>query len=258
MSKYTTELRFICENLAGYTESKGANSVDSILDECWDKIFDSFDIFEAEYRPVLCKKILKHYYTREIGFETYGLFKLKLNTKMQEIMPYYNQMYYTVNLEYDPLHQIDYTRTVNDARTKASSISDSSARTVNTSENDTGQNASNETNGNVKRDLFSNTPQGGLTGVENGNYLTTAEKITDDSTSANNSSYNKNVSKATTNNFSREGGENENNYGTLTEVITGKRGGDNYSTLIKDYRTAIVNVDMMIINELKDLFLNLW
>ena len=85
MSKYTTEVRFICENLAGLTESKGCNDVDDILDDSWDKIFGNFPIFDEEYREGLCKKILKHFYTREIGYETVGLWKLKLNTKMQEL-----------------------------------------------------------------------------------------------------------------------------------------------------------------------------
>ena len=35
MSKYTTEVRFICENSAGLSESEGADNVDSILDRSW-------------------------------------------------------------------------------------------------------------------------------------------------------------------------------------------------------------------------------
>ena len=62
MSKYTTEVRFICENSAGLKESEGANNVDSILDRCWDKVFNfEFPIFDENYRKVLCKNILKHY-----------------------------------------------------------------------------------------------------------------------------------------------------------------------------------------------------
>ena len=94
MSKYTTEVRFICENYAGLDASVGYNDVDKILNKTWDKIFDfDFPIFDNDYRSVLCIKILKHYYTREIGFETVGLWKLKLNMMMNEIMPYYNKLY---------------------------------------------------------------------------------------------------------------------------------------------------------------------
>ena len=37
MSKYTTELRFICEQFAGYSESKGFSNIEEVLDNSWDK-----------------------------------------------------------------------------------------------------------------------------------------------------------------------------------------------------------------------------
>ena len=36
MSKYTTELRFICENSAGLTESVGYSGIDEVLDKARD------------------------------------------------------------------------------------------------------------------------------------------------------------------------------------------------------------------------------
>ena len=48
MSKYTTEVRFICENSAGLSESEGADNVDSVLDRCWNKVFNfDFPIFDS-------------------------------------------------------------------------------------------------------------------------------------------------------------------------------------------------------------------
>ena len=71
MSKYTTEVRYICENYAQLNASVGYNSVQSVLDNSWDKVFDfDFPIFDENYREPLCKKILKHFYTREICEET--------------------------------------------------------------------------------------------------------------------------------------------------------------------------------------------
>ena len=52
-----------------------------------------FPIFDENYRSVLETKILRHYYTREIGFETVGLWKHYLKTKLNEIMPKYNKLY---------------------------------------------------------------------------------------------------------------------------------------------------------------------
>ena len=67
MSKYTTELRYVCEVESGLVDSEGFNSINTILDNCRANIFNfDYPIFDETYRPVLEKKILKHYYTREI------------------------------------------------------------------------------------------------------------------------------------------------------------------------------------------------
>ena len=112
MSNYTTELRFVCETLAGYNMSQGYGKVSDVIDKSWDKIFDfHFPIFDNSYKEALCKKIIMHYYTREIGFETVGLWKLKLETKMNEIMPYYNKLYESETYKFNPLYDMDYTKT---------------------------------------------------------------------------------------------------------------------------------------------------
>lgn len=104
MSKYTTELRYICENYASLNESKGYNDIETVLDNSWDKVFDfPFPVFNEEYREDLCKKILRHYYTREICEETVGLWKLRLNSRMNEIMPYYNKLYNSELISIQPL-----------------------------------------------------------------------------------------------------------------------------------------------------------
>ena len=59
----------------------------------------------------LAQKIIDHYYMREIGFETVGLFKRKVKMKMQEIMEDYLPVIYTASLEYDPLINVNYTET---------------------------------------------------------------------------------------------------------------------------------------------------
>lgn len=114
MSNYTTQVRFICETANRETESKGYNSLDEILEAGREYIFDfSYPIFDAEYKPVLETKILKHYYTREIGEETVGLWKLRLNARLNEIMPFYNKLYESELLAFNPLYDVDYTRSGN-------------------------------------------------------------------------------------------------------------------------------------------------
>lgn len=109
MSKYTTEVRFICENQAGKTESVGGASVNEIIEAARTKIFDfDFPIYDEAYRSVLETKILKHYYTREIGFETVGLWKMWLDKRLNEIMPYYNQLYKSETLEFNPFYDVNF------------------------------------------------------------------------------------------------------------------------------------------------------
>ena len=110
MSKYTTEIRFICETAAGLTESEGFNSVDDILSKAAPLVFNfNWPIFDENYRLPLEIKILRHYYTREIGAETVGLWKLQLQQKLYEIMPYYNQLYESQLLKFNPFDDVDLT-----------------------------------------------------------------------------------------------------------------------------------------------------
>ena len=109
MSKYTTEVRYICETKCGIDLDKNPADVDTIINRSANVIFNRFPIFSEAYRSTLENKIIKHYYFREIGFETYAMWKLKLATKMNEIMPYYNQLYLASLGNKDPYENTDYT-----------------------------------------------------------------------------------------------------------------------------------------------------
>lgn len=108
MSDFTTQLRFICESYAGVDQSH-PQTIDDIIANSRDKLFDfSYPIFDEAYKPELETKIINHFYTQEIGQETVGLFKQRLKTKMREIMPYYNQLYMSERLKFDPFKNADY------------------------------------------------------------------------------------------------------------------------------------------------------
>lgn len=219
MSKYTTEVRFICETLNEQTESSGYSDVSEIISNVRTKIFDfDYPIFDESYRETLETKILTHYYTREIGFETVGLWKLKLCAKMNDIMPYYNQLYESAKLEFDPLGNKKYVRhmTTKDDGTL-----------------DTTGNAENET-----KNAFSDTPQGALTDVENLEYLTDYRNIKGESSDSRNTV--------------------NDSFQDLWETIDGKDSYDSFSKLLEDYRKTFRNIDLMIINELNDLFMLIW
>lgn len=91
MSKYTTELRFIVEQ--GLTSRMADN-----IEANWPLIYsdiglNDYPIFDEGYRETLNGKIIRHYYTREIGAETVGRWRMFVRDAMFLIMPYYNQLY---------------------------------------------------------------------------------------------------------------------------------------------------------------------
>lgn len=253
MSKYTTEVRFICENSAGLSKSEGADNVDSILDKCWNKVFNfDFPIFDENYRQVLCRKILKHYYTREIAHETVGRWKLALNAKLNEIMPYYNQLYKSELLEFNPFYDVDLTRSREGSGT--------SNRTSNNTETNSGTSknvsSGSGTSNTDTLNRFSDTPQNSMDtqGITDSVPLTTVTKVNEDNTTTNEST------DTLTRNDSKTGNgtENINNTDKYIETVKGKQGTENYSSLLKKFRETFLNIDMMIIEDCSDCFFTLW
>lgn len=244
MSKYTTEVRFICETYAGYTESQDYSMIDTVIEKAREKVFDfDFPIFDEDYRSVLETKILKHYYTREIGLETAALWKHFLATKLNEVMPYYNQLYKSAQLEFDPFNDVDYTR---QGQRK---LDEDESTTATSTGTQTG--ATSDTHSGTQWNTYSDTPQGALNGVSTENYLTNARKITDSENDSGTSSTN-----TQSNGSGTRALDNTEDY---LEHIFGKMNGSvNYSDALLKYRNTFINIDLMIIDSLSDLFLNLW
>lgn len=279
MSKYTTEVRFICESKSGLEESKGASSVDEVLANSWNKIFTSkVPFFDEAYRSVLCQKILKHYYLREIGTETVGIWILWMNTKLEEIMPYYNQLYESAKIKFNPMQDVDLSRTHN--RTVNGTSTDDETRTNTTSDTRTikrdgttkvtnnGTTERDVNNNGTTKDLYSDTPQGAITGLENENYLTNARKVTnvDDETESDTiantqngeSTQNETDTTTGTNNGTTKTNGTNNSTEEYIETISGKQGTNSYSNLLQEYRKTLLNIDMQVIDEFNDLFFGLW
>lgn len=231
MSKYTTEVRYICEHFSELGESVGYYKVNEIIEKSRPRIFDfDYPIFDNKYRQVLETKILKHYYTREIGLESVGLWLLKLETKLNEIMPFYNQLYKSELLEFNPFYDVD--------------VKTTSKRTTNTNATTNAEDKSKSNNKTVDRNLYSDTPQGSLKNVENETYLTNVTK---------------NISEATNNVTSNSNSEyNVNNLEDYIDDIIGKRGGESFSKMLIEFRNTFVNIDMLVIDDLSDLFMNIY
>lgn len=127
MSKYTTELRYICEYLAGLDKSVGETDMMNVIELARTKIFDfDYKIFDTSYKKTLETNILMNYYFREIGYETYGLWKANLRRWMIINMPMYNKLYSAVNQEFNPLFTHDMTETVEGSVTYGSTTGNKS------------------------------------------------------------------------------------------------------------------------------------
>lgn len=271
MSKYTTEVRFICESYADLRESVGFADVDVVLNKSWNKIFTTkCKFFDEQYRGVLCQKILKHYYTQEIGAETVGLWKLWMNTRLEEIMPYYNKMYESAALEFDPLGDTKYdvTRNVTSAENKNENKNENenigTSGSSNSSSTRDNTESSEYTTDDSKRDLYSDTPQGAITNLENETYLTNARKVIGNSGGTGSSNGTEKQTFNSTDKGTSDRSRNENVTGNVNstedyiEKVVGKRNGQSFSSMLIEYRESLVNVDLMIIDEFKDLFFGLW
>ena len=191
---------------------------------------DDYALFDAGYYPVLKKRIVDHYTFREIGAETPEQFIFFLNRKMREIMPLYNKRYLSMQIEYDPLASTDYTDILT---TTATGTTD---ETVNaTSDNDTEAKS-------AARNVSSETPQVRLSG--DGDYATSAVDVNTDTDSKTTTASDSTSHVGTTGNA------------TNSRHVLGRTGAP--SQLMMDYRQALINVDLEILDELEPLFMLLW
>lgn len=185
-------------------------------------ILAGYPIFDEAHRPVLNKKILDHFNNREIGQENISMWRLALARKLNEIMPLYNQQYEISAIKFNQLETIR----INNANTSTGTTA-SNSESVNSSKA-----------GAKSRAIGQQFPQTLL--ADNGDYAT-------DGTD--------NVSESTADATATDQGSVSQD-GEQTSETTGFQG--NAALMILQYRQSLVNVDMMIIEELQNLFMLVW
>lgn len=277
MSKYTTELRYLIESN-------------------FDLGLDDYPIFDESYRQLLNDKIINHYYFREIGMETAELFKRYLNQTMREIMPYYNQLYKSELLEFNPFYNVDKTVTadknnnhisdfVANVTGKNQQTTDSENNQINNSKqqtttaaNSVGESVGNSTSTDKNKNVASDTPQGFLSinSIDNNTYATTAEMSNAESinnTKATSNNSENGITDQTTADETKATANSESNATTKTDTtnkttsndfenyvnhVVGKSEGETYSEMLIKFRETFLNIDMMIIDELKTCFMMIY
>lgn len=198
---------------------------DSVEEDTWLGLAE-YPIFAAAYREGLNKKIKDHFMYQEIGHETVEQFTFSMKRKMNEIMPLYNQLYESEKFTYDPLSTMD-IRTV----ATGTQAQTSEGSTANDSESDVDSKARNVASNFPQQQLRGNADYAS-SGADSNSQTATKGKVTEESTAANNAN-----------------SESDSH-------TTGYQGIP--SQLLQAYRSAILNIDMMIIAELDTLFMAVW
>ena len=198
-------------------------TIKTLIDNNFDFKMDSYPIFDENYRKTLNQNILYHYYENEIGFETAPLFRFYLNQKLNEIMPYYNELYKVQK------KIIDENLLLNNVNLTERLIGSNTTNTNSTSQSS-----------NKGKNLFQDTPQGEISNTE-----------IDDQKWATNLTLNNN----SINDTSNATGSGTNEY---LKTIVGNNGGKFNIDVLNDIKNNLMNIDLMIINELNDLFMGIF
>ena len=234
MAKYTVQIKSIIESL-GSNSVLALSTLDEQIENARPKIFDfEYPFYDPSSKADFETWILESILMDEINYETYGLWHLKLRTFMKTNMPYYNKLYESAKLITNPLKNHHLERT-----TEGSESGNSSSNGTGTS-NDTSSSTV------LAWNMYADTPQGGINGLENSNYLTNATKDLNDTTTTSDTS------------------TTSNNTATSSSTSKGKETVDGYSgidenTLLLKYRQTIININEQFINDFKSkLTLKLW
>ena len=187
----------------------------------WDFEYPTY--YQGEEKTAFEQKVLDHFWFRQIGQETPGRFLHMFRSKIREIMPYYIRMYKSAEAfdnDPNPLESYNLEETfIQDSESSGKSGSETEA-----------------TGNNTRK--FSDTPQGSIDNLER--YLTEATLEGSEGSE-------------------KASGTSENT-GRVTHTLI-RKGNIGVQSLGEEYiknRKAIINVDMMVIDELNDLFLKVY
>lgn len=180
MSKYTMETRELISTF-GEDEVKSWFSDYELSDYLTPEEIKVIEERGTWSKDQLAKRIIDHYYTREIGTDAIGQFILFAKDKMAEVMETYAPLIYSAAIKFDPLVNVDYTE----------SYTGTSGTTSNSTSNSTGSGLT----------VNSDTPQGQISksAILSGSYASstganeTENKVNDTSTNNGTQAYSKTV-----------------------------------------------------------------
>lgn len=195
------------------------------------KLFDfDYEFYDNALKSNFESKFFEHYYFDEIGFPTIQKFKHMLKAKLHLIMPYYKQLY---NIELQSIN-IDFLL--------QKDLKETFVREIENSSNMNGNISSNGNNNSENININSDTPQSKIDDIEK--YMSNASKD-----KAINSYNDSNTSSTDT---------SSNGYEKTEFSSKGNIGVTSMATLVEKWREILINIDEMILNDLQDLFMQVY
>lgn len=265
MSSYTMTLKNCLEY---WTASDTINTKD-LIEKGRKELFNfDYEIFDENYRKVFETHFIRNFFMREIGFESEGAFKFHLETWLMINMPYFNRLFESELLKFDPLSntKVDVThnkkndRTQNDSReSNVSSTSSGKAdRSANTDSNST------VSTDNFNRDIVADTPDNrlNLTANDGEGILEYASKIEEetennkaDSSGNTKSTENSSVSSQDDVNQNDKVNSSINDIEDFIQHRAGKIGDQSYSKMLQEYRQSFIRIEQQMFKEMQQLFM---
>ena len=233
MAKYTTELRRIVEQAE--MDAHGEYTPYQYTSASFAAIgLDSYPIFDETYKAKLNSKIIDHFYMREIGAETAGLFKLFMRRTMNEIMSYYNQLYESEGMVDDPLSDRDWERTEGWGSEK-NSISSSQTDSTSTTSDDS-------------HSIYSDTPMDMLENMAEGPTVANLDYAT-------NVTYDESQGTGTSK-VEGQADSTSTDEGSRSIKETGRNRAQ--SELLSEWRDTFLNIDLRILDDLEVCFMTVY
>lgn len=194
----------------------------------------TYPIHDSAHREILNSKILREYWFYEIGVETAEMWRFNIESDMHKIMPQFNELYKSLELEYNPLLTVD-------IRTTSEAESQSDSERTGSSESEQGTVSETDSKGRV---INANYPQSMLR--QNADYASNgADSISESDV------------KSTVDSEEMHSETSKDvNAGKTDSTTTGYQGIP--SDLVMAYRAAIINVDQMVVDSLAENFMHIY
>lgn len=290
MASYTMTLRECIQTLLSFRGVKYDHLPTKDFIELGRKELFDFDypIFNEEYKSVFETNFIRKFYMREIGFEVEELFQFQLETWLQINMPYFNKMFESELLEYDPLtnskmemtYEKNHDKNQNDNSSSVGNMSsvgsESNESNQKSSENGSHSETSNgqKIDDNFNRNINSDNPDSRLALTTNDgegvieyassieeNNANNKQTTNDDVSGTSKNDVNVDGTSTTTSNVDNESSKNDTLDSKITEAEEfvqhrlGKIGVVSYPKLIMEYRSALLRVEKQIHDEMQELFM---